>query len=202
MTVDYLSLCKAYNKIVGTIGLLHIELPGIKKSVLIFPQFYPNNSSTLQNVGLLLTKFNSRFSTLTSDLFEEYKISGDTNVSNKNWENIGNNGWKLENYEEKNALYVDFNLWIDKENLGKLFLYDKSSNEKFIEVFDFQINLENKLGFLLWSVTVKDSEVKTGICVRVFLDQVSGKILAVDLWLPGASQAGQIGNLFASRGIL
>jgi len=201
MPEDYLSLCKAYNKIVGTIGLLHFQLPDTKKSVLIFPHFYPNNSSTLQNVGLLLTKFNDRFFNLTSDLFAAYKASGDIYVENENWENIGNNGWTLYKYKD-NVLYMDFNLWIDKDNLGKLFLYDKSSKDKFTEVFDFEINLENKLGFLLRSVTVKDLDVKTGICVRVFLDKDSGKILAVDLWLPGASEAGQISNLFASKGVL
>ena len=106
------------------------------------------------------------------------------------------------NEGQKNTAWFDLKLWIDNSNIGKLYLYIKeNSQSKFQEVFEIGTDVYEPLGMALSNLTPKNSAVRCGVYVRVFMDKDSGKLIAVDMALPYASDAAKIGTMFAENNL-
>ena len=198
----YLELSRKLVKKTGIISLAVTQVPHSNDFVLEFPYHHPQNSDKLEFLGLDLKRFEPTFNQLCSDIFAKYLFSKENNFEVNDWVTIeGRNGWTI--YKGlKDSIYFDFKLWIDSFNIGKLYLYTRKNNQnKFVEVFEIGTDIYQPLGAALSNLTPKNSAVRCGVYLRAFMAKESGKLIAVDMALPYASDAAKIGTMFAENNL-
>ena len=178
------------------------QVPESKDFVLEFPYHHPQNSDKLDFLGLELIRFKPPFNQMCKDIYSEYLSAERGPFKVDNWFTIeGRNEWLI-NEGIKNSVWFDLKLWIDNSNIGKLYLYIKeNSQSKFQEVFEIGTDIYEPLGMALSNLTPKNSAIRCGVYVRVFMDKDSGKLKAVDMALPVASDAAKVGKMFAENNL-
>lgn len=201
-SAPYLDLSRKLFKKTGTFVMVVTQVPESKDFVLEFPYHHPKNSDKLELLGLELSRFKSPFSQMCRDICSEYLSAERGPFKVDNWFTIeGRNEWLI-NEGIKNSVWFDLKLWIDNSNIGKLYLYIKeNSQSKFQEVFEIGTDIYEPLGMALSNLTPKNSAIRCGVYVRVFMDKDSGKLKAVDMALPVASDAAKIGKMFSENNL-
>jgi hypothetical protein len=198
----YLELSRKLVKKTGLISLAVTQVPESNDFVLEFPYHHPQNSDKLEFLGLDLDRFHSTFNKMCKEIYAQYLVAEKGPFKVKDWYKIeGRNEWLI-NEGQKNTAWFDLKLWIDNSNIGKLYLYIKeNSQSKFQEVFEIGTDVYEPLGMALSNLTPKNSAVRCGVYVRVFMVKDSGKLIAVDMALPYASDAAKIGTMFAENNL-
>jgi hypothetical protein len=198
----YLELSRKIVKKTGIISLAVTQVPHSNDFVLEFPYHHPQNSDKLEFLGLDLGRFNSTFNQMCKEIFAQYLVAEKGPFKVKDWYKIeGRNEWLI-NEGQKDTAWFDLKLWIDNSNIGKLYLYVKeNSQSKFQEIFEIGTDIYEPLGKALSNLTPKNSAVRCGVYVRVFMAKDSGKLIAVDMALPYASDAAKIGAMFAENNL-
>ena len=198
----YLELSRKLFKTTGLISLAVTEVPGSSDFVLEFPYHHPTNSKKLEFLGLELNKFEPTFKELCRDIFAKYLVFKEGPLEVNEWMTItGRNKWTIYS-GPKDSIYFDLTLWIDNLNIGKLFLYTRKNNQnKFREIFDIGVDIYEPLGLALSNLTPKNSAVRCGVYLRAFMAKDSGKLIAVDLALPYASDAVKVGMTFRDNNL-
>ena len=201
-SAPYLELSRKLFKKTGNFIMAVTPIPESNDFVLEFPYHHPQNSDKLDFLGLDLSRFKSPFNQMCKEIFAHYLIADKGPFQVKGWFSIeGRNEWLI-NEGQKNTAWFDLKLWIDNSNIGKLYLYIKEdSQSKFQEVFEIGTDVYEPLGMALSNLTPKNSAVRCGVYVRVFMDKDSGKLIAVDMALPYASDAAKIGTMFAENNL-
>ena len=198
----YLELSRKLVKKTGRISLAVTQVPESADFVLEFPYHHPQNSDKLDFLGLDLSRFKSPFNQMCKEIFAQYLVAEKGPFKVKDWFKIeGRNEWLI-NEGVKDTVWFDLKLWIDSLNIGKLFLYIKeNSQSKFQEIFEIGTDVYEPLGMALSNLTPKNSAVRCGVYVRVFMAKDSGKLIAVDMALPYASDAAKIGAMFTENNL-
>jgi hypothetical protein len=198
----YLELSRKLFKKTGNFIMVVTQVPESNDFVLEFPFHHPQNSDKLDFLGIELKRFNPLFNQFCNDIFSTYISSKTSPINVDKWVTIeGRNEWTI--YEGgKNSIYIDFKLWIDSKDIGKLFLYTRANNQnKFIEVFEIGTDIYQPLGAALSFLTPRNSAVRCSLYLRAFADKNSGALKAVDLAMPYASDAAKIGAMFANNNL-
>ena len=198
----YLELSRKLFKKTGNFIMVVTQVPESDDFVLEFPFHHPQNSDKLDFLGLELKRFKPLFNQFCNDIFSTYISSKTSPINVDKWVTIeGRNEWTI--YEGgKNSIYIDFKLWIDSKDIGKLFLYTRANNQnKFIEVFEIGTDIYQPLGAALSFLTPRNSAVRCSLYLRAFADKNSGALKAVDLAMPYASDAAKIGAMFANNNL-
>lgn len=198
----YLELSRKLVKKTGRISLAVRQVPESADFVLEFPYHHPQNSDKLDFLGLDLIRFKPPFNQMCKEIFTQYLVAEKGPFKVKDWFKIeGRNEWLI-NEGVKDTVWFDLKLWIDNLNIGKLFLYTRENNQnKFIELFDIGVDIYEPLGLALSNLTPKNSAVRCGVYLRVFMAKDSGKLIAVDLALPYASDAAKVGMTFRENNL-
>jgi len=201
-SAPYLDLSRKLFKKTGNFIMAVTPVPESRDFVLEFPYHHPQNSDNLDFLGLDLSRFKSPFNQMCQEIFAQYLTADKGPFLVKGWFTIeGRNEWLI-NKGLKDNVWFDLKLWIDNSNIGKLYLYLKeNSQSKFQEIFEIGTDLYEPLGMALSNLTPKNSSVRCGVYVRVFMNKDSGNLIAVDMALPYASDAAKIGKMFAENNL-
>ena len=198
----YLELSRKLVKKTGRISLAVTQVPESADFVLEFPYHHPQNSDKLEFLGLDLGRFHSTFNQMCKEIFAQYLVAEKGPFKVKDWFKIeGRNEWLI-NEGVKDTVWFDLKLWIDSSNIGKLFLYIKeNSQSKFQEVFEIGTDIYQPIGLALSNLTPKNAAVRCAVYARVFMNKATGKLIAVDLALPYASDAAKVGMTFRENNL-
>lgn len=198
----YLELSRMLVKKTGRISLAVTQVPESADFVLEFPYHHPQNSDKLEFLGLDLGRFHPTFNKMCKEIFAQYLVAEKGPFKVKNWFKIeGRNEWLI-NEGVKDNIWFDLKLWIDSLNVGKLYLYIKeNSQSKFQEVFEIGTDVYQPIGLALSNLTPKNSAVRCAVYARVFMNKATGKLIAVDLALPYASDAAKVGKIFREHNL-
>ena len=198
----YLELSRKLVKKTGRISLAVTQVPESADFVLEFPYHHPQNSDKLEFLGLDLGRFHSTFNQMCKEIFAQYLVAEKGPFKVKDWFKIeGTNEWLI-NEGVKDTVWFDLKLWIDSSNIGKLFLYIKeNSQSKFQEVFEIGTDIYQPIGLALSNLTPKNAAVRCAVYARVFMNKATGKLIAVDLALPYASDAAKVGMTFRENNL-
>ena len=197
-----LELSRKLVKKTGRISLAVTQVPESADFVLEFPYHHPQNSDKLEFLGLDLGRFHSTFNQMCKEIFAQYLVAEKGPFKVKDWFKIeGRNEWLI-NEGVKDTVWFDLKLWIDSSNIGKLFLYIKeNSQSKFQEVFEIGTDIYQPIGLALSNLTPKNAAVRCAVYARVFMNKATGKLIAVDLALPYASDAAKVGMTFRENNL-
>ena len=198
----YLELSRKLFKKTGNFIMAVTPIPESDDFVLEFPYHHPQNSDKLDFLGLDLSRFKSPFNQMCQEIFTQYLTADKGPFQVKGWFKIeGRNEWLI-NKGLKDTVWFDLKLWIDNASIGKLYLYIKENHQsKFQEIFEIETDVYQPLGIALSNLTPKNSAVRCGVYVRVFMNKDSGKLIAVDMALPYDSDAANIGKMFAENNL-
>ena len=198
----YLELSRKLFKKTGNFIMAVTPIPESDDFVLEFPYHHPQNSDKLDFLGLDLSRFKSPFNQMCQEIFTQYLTADKGPFQVKGWFKIeGRNEWLI-NKGLKDTVWFDLKLWIDNSSIGKLYLYIKENHQsKFQEIFEIETDVYQPLGIALSNLTPKNSAVRCGVYVRVFMNKDSGKLIAVDMALPYDSDAANIGKMFAENNL-